>query len=86
MWARACFNLVGIDCDCAGSKPRSASHHALPPVANRLYATVGECEVRLVVHAVKALHHSLLKLVYNLAALTGVGVNPVDSLVVNLNL
>jgi hypothetical protein len=42
--------------------------------------------VRLVVHAVEALHHCLLKFVHNLAAFTRVGVDAMDALVVNLDL
>jgi len=42
--------------------------------------------VRLVVHAVQALHHGLLQLVDDFRPLAGVGVDFVDSLVVDLDL
>ena len=43
-------------------------------------------EVRLVVHAVQALHDRLLELVDDLGALAGLRVDPVDALVVHLDL
>ena len=43
-------------------------------------------EVRLVVHAVQALHDGLLELVDDLGTLAGVGVDPVDALVMDLHL
>ena len=42
--------------------------------------------MRLVVHAVQALHDRLLELVDDLGALAGLGVDPVDALVVDLHL
>jgi hypothetical protein len=45
-----------------------------------------EAEVRLVVHALEALDDGLLHLVDDLAALAALGVDPVDSLVVDLYL
>ena len=43
--------------------------HPLPAVLDRLDAPVDEAEVRLVVHAVEALHDGLLDLVDDLGAL-----------------
>ena len=43
-------------------------------------------EVWLVVHAFQALDHGLLHLVDDLAALTGLGIDLVNSLVVHLHL
>jgi hypothetical protein len=45
-----------------------------------------EAEVRLVVHALEALDDRFLHLVDDFAALAGLGVDPVDPLVVNLDL
>ena len=60
--------------------------HPLPAVLDRLDAPVVEAQVRLVVHAVQALHDRLLDLVDDLAALAGDRVDPVDALVVDLHL
>jgi hypothetical protein len=63
-----------------------ADDHPLPAVLDRLDAAVGEPEVRLVVHALQALHDGLLHLVDHVGALTRVGVDLVDPLVVHLDL
>ena len=60
--------------------------HPLPAVLDRLDATVVKAEMRLVVHALQALHDRLLHLVDHLGALARFGVDPVDPLVVHLNL
>ena len=60
--------------------------HSLPAILDRLDAAVVEAEVRLIVHALKALHDRLLHLVDDLAALAGLRVDPVDPLVVHLHL
>ena len=84
--ARAGLDRVGIDRDRARRDPGRAGDHALPAVLDRLDAAVVEAEVRLVVHAVEALHDGLLDLVDDLAALPADGVDAVDSLVVDLDL
>ena len=67
--ARAGLDRVGVDRHRAGGDPRRAGDHPLPAVLDRLDAAVVEAEVRLVVHAVQALHDRLLDLVDDLAAL-----------------
>ena len=84
--ARARLDLVGVDRHGARGDPRRAGDHPLPAVLDRLDAAVAEAEVRLVVHAVQALHDGLLELVDDLGALAGVGVDLVDALVVDLHL
>ena len=60
--------------------------HPFPAVFDRLDAAVVEAEVRLVVHALQALHDRLLQLVHDFGALARVGVDLVDALVVDLDL
>jgi hypothetical protein len=84
--ARAGLDVVGIDGDRARGDPRCAGDHPLPAVLDRLDAAVVEAQVRLVVHALQALHHRLLHLVHYLAALAAGRIDAVDSLVVDLNL
>ena len=84
--ARAGLDLVGVDRDGARRDPRGAGDHPLPAVLDRLDAAVVEPQVRLVVHAVQALHDGLLELVDDLGALARVGVDLVDALVVDLHL
>ena len=61
--ARADLDQLLVDGDRAGRDPGRAGHHPLPAVLDRLDAAVGEGQVRLVVHAVEALHDRLLDLV-----------------------
>src|ERR1700730_12904834 len=82
----AALDLVGVHGDGAGSHPWSPRDHALPTVLDRLHATIVEAQVRLVVHAVQTLHDGLLQLVDHLCALTRLGVDLVDALVVDLDL
>ena len=84
--ARAGLDVVGVDGDRAGGDPRRAGDHPLPAVLDGLDAAVGERQVRLVVHALQALHDGLLDLVDDLGALAGLRVDPVDALVVDLDL
>jgi hypothetical protein len=67
--ARAGLDRVGVDGHRARRDPRRAGDHPLPAVLDRLDAAVVEREVRLVVHAVQALHDGLLDLVDDLRAL-----------------
>ena len=60
--------------------------HPLPAILDRLDAAVVEAEMRLVVHALQALHDGLLQLVDRLGALAGLGIDLVDALVVDLDL
>src|SRR3954454_7149326 len=84
--AGARLHVVGVDRHRARRDPRRAGDHALPPVLDRLDAPVAEAEVRLVVHAVQALHDGLLHLVDDLGPLAGLGIDLVDALVVHLHL
>ena len=84
--SRAALDVVGIDRDGARGDPGRAGDHPFPAVLDRLDAAVGETEVRLVVHAVEALHDGLLELVDDFGALAGHGVDLVDPLVVDLDL
>src|SRR5260370_22494068 len=52
----------------------------------RVHGAVVETEVRLVVHAIQALHDRLLELVDHFRALARLGIDLVDSLVVDLHL
>src|SRR5260370_35417892 len=52
----------------------------------RVHGAVVETEVRLVVHAIQALHDRLLELVDHFRALASLGIDLVDSLVVDLHL
>ena len=65
------LHVVGLDGHRARGNPRRAGDHPLPAVLDRLHAPAGEAEVRLVVHAVQALHHRLLQLVDDFRALPG---------------
>ena len=56
-----------------------------PVILERLNPAVVEAEVGLVVHALQALHHGLLHLVDDLAALAGLRVDAVDAFVVDLD-
>ena len=60
--------------------------HPLPAILDRLDAPVVEAEVRLIVHALEALHDRLLHLVDHVRALARLGIDPVDALVVELDL
>ena len=84
--AGAGLDVVGVDRDRARRDPRRPGDHPLPAVLDRLDAAVVEAEVRLVVHALQALHHRLLHLVDDLAALAALRIDPVDPLVVHLHL
>src|SRR6185312_15979052 len=81
-----CLDVVGLDRHRARGDPRRARDHPLPAVLDRLHAPVVEAEMRLVVHAVEALHDRLLELVHDLGALARRGVDAVDALVVHLHL
>src|SRR5215218_6669188 len=83
---RAGLHGVRVDGDGAGGDPRRAGHHPLPAVLDRLDPRVVEGQVRLVVHAVQALHDGLLDLVDDLRPLARDGVDAVDALVVHLDL
>jgi hypothetical protein len=63
------LDRVRVDGHGAGRHPRRAGDHPLPAVLDRLDAAVVERQVRLVVHAVQALHDGLLDLVDDLRAL-----------------
>jgi len=80
------LDIVGVDRDRARSNPRRAGDHPLPAVLDRLDTAVVKAQVRLVVHALQALDDRLLHLVHDLAPLTGLGIDPVDPLVVHLDL
>ncbi len=84
--AGAALDIVGVDRDGARGDPGRARDHPFPAVLDRLDAAVGEAEVGLVVHAVQALHDRLLKLVDDFRALARLGVDLVDTLVVDLDL
>ena len=84
--ARARLDVVGVDGDRARGDPRRPGDHPLPAVLDRLDAAVVEAEVRLVVHALEALDDRLLHLVDDLAALAALRIDPVDPLVVHLDL
>ena len=84
--AGAALDVFGVDGHGARGDPGSPGDHPFPAILDRLDAAVGEAEVRLVVHAVQALHDGLLQLVDDLRALAGVGVDFVDPLVVDLDL
>ena len=84
--ARAGLDVVGVDGDRARGDPRRPGDHPLPAVLDRLDAAVVEAEVGLVVHALQALDDRLLHLVDDLAALAALGIDPVDPLVVDLDL
>ena len=86
LWARAALDLVGVDGDRARGDPRRTRDHPFPAVLDRLDAAVVEAEMRLVVHAVEALHDGLLQLVDHFRALAGLGIDLVDPLVVDLDL
>ena len=83
--ASARLDVVVDDGHGARRDPRRAGDHPLPAVLDRLDAPIMEREMRLVVHAIHALDHSLMHLVDDLAALAGVGVDPVYPLVVHLH-
>jgi adenosylmethionine-8-amino-7-oxononanoate aminotransferase len=83
---RAGLDVVGVDRHRARGDPRRAGDHPLPAILDRLDAAVDEAEVRLVVHAVEALHDRLLDLVDHLRALARDRVDLVDALVVDLDL
>jgi hypothetical protein len=80
------LHLLSVDGDRAGRDPRGTRDHPLPAVLDRLHAVVVEPQMGLVMHAFQALHHRLLHLVHNLAALARFRVDPVDPLVVDLHL
>src|SRR4051794_6786478 len=84
--SRAGLDVVGVDRHGDRGDPRRAGDHPLPAVLDGFDAPVGEPEVRLVVHAVQALHHRLLQLVDDIGALARLGVDLVDPLVVHLHL
>jgi hypothetical protein len=84
--ARAGLDVIGIDGDRARGDPRGSGDHPLPAILDGLDASVLEAEMRLIVHAVKALHDGLLELVDDLGSLTGLGIDLVDALVVHLHL
>jgi len=84
--ARAGLDLVGVDGDRARGHPRSSGDHPLPAVLDRLHPPVVEAEVRLIVHALQALHDGLLHLVHDFTALAALGVDPVNPLIVHLHL
>ena len=78
-----------------GSASTVTSHeatHGVPATIRSQRSSIGwtrpvdEAEVRLVVHAVQALHDGLLQLVDDLGALAGRRIDPVDALVVDLHL
>jgi hypothetical protein len=83
---RACLYVVGVDGDRARGHPGRAGDHPFPAVLDRLHPAVVEPEMRLVVHAFQALDDRLLHLVHHLASLTGFRIDPVDPLVVDLDL
>ena len=84
--AGAGLDVVGVDRDGARRDPRRAGDHPLPAVLDRLDAAVVEAEVRLIVHALQALHDRLLHLIDDVGALSGLGIDAVDALVVELDL
>ena len=83
---RAGLDVVGVDADGARGDPRRSGDHPLPPILDRLDPPVVEAQMGLVVHALQALHDGLLHLVHHLAALSALGIDPVDALVVDLDL
>ena len=83
--AGARLDVVGVDGHRAGRDPRGPGDHPLPAVLDRLEATVVEAEMRLVVHALAALHDRLLHLVDDLPALARLRVDLVDTLVMHLH-
>ena len=82
----AALDVFGLDRHGARGDPGGPGDHPFPAILDRLDTAVCETEVRLVVHAVQALHDGLLQLVDDLRALAGVGVDFVDPLVVDLDL
>ena len=85
---------VAVHGDRARGHPRRADDHPLPAVLDRLDAADPaavllvdrEAQVRLVVEAVAALDDRLLQLVVGVICLPGLGVDPQDALVVELDL
>ena len=67
--ARAALDVFGVHRHRARGDPRRARDHPFPAILDRLDAAVVEAEVRLVVHAVQALHDRLLQLVDDFRAL-----------------
>jgi hypothetical protein len=84
--ARARLDVVRRDGHGAGGDPRRAHHEALPAGLVGLQAPVDEEEVRLVVHAVQALHDGLLLLLDGVHRRAGGGVDAVDPVVVDVEL
>src|SRR5437763_11460826 len=84
--AGARLDVVSVDRDGARRDPRRSRDHSLPAILDRLDPAVVESEMRLVVHALQALDHSLLHLVDDFSALAALWIDPVDPLVVNLHL
>ena len=80
------LHVVGIDRDGARCHPRRTGDHPLPAILDRLDAAVVEPEMRLIVHALEALHDGLLHLIDDLAALARLGIDLVDPLVMHLHL
>ena len=80
--------------DRARGDPRRAHDHPLPAVLDRFDAADsaatllvdGQAQVRLVVQAVAALDDRLLELVVRVVRLAGLGIDPQDALVVELDL
>ena len=86
LWTRAGLDVVGVDGHGARRNPWRPGDHPLPTILDRLDTAIVKPEMRLIVHALEALHDGLLHLVDHLAALPAVGVDLVDPLVVHLHL
>jgi hypothetical protein len=61
-----------------------AGDHPLPPVLDGNHPPVGNSQVRLVVHAVQALHHRLLDLLDAVGRLARLGLDLEDRVVMDL--
>jgi hypothetical protein len=93
VWPLA-VDAVAVHRDRARGHPGGADNHSLPAVLDSLDAADAaavllvdrQAQVRLVVQAVAALDDRLLQLVVGIEGLAGLGIDPEDALVVELDL
>ncbi len=83
--ARTGLDLFLVDPHSARGDERLTGHHALPAILNRHDAPFVDGQVRLVVHAVEALHDGLLDLVNALGRLAGLRVDAQQRVIVDLS-